>query len=100
MTHDLPVTVTILAMAVATYITRAGGLWLLSRMTLSPFMTSCLRHLPGTLLTAIVAPLLFKGDYAECTAAAVTVVMLACTGNLLLTLATGVSTVWLLRAIA
>ena len=99
MPNDVTVVMTILAMAVATYITRAGGLWLMSHVTLSPFITACLSHLPGALLTAIVAPVLLKGGYPEWTAAAVTVVTMVYTGNLLTTLAAGVGTVWLLRVV-
>ncbi len=99
MPNELTVLFTILAMAIATYATRAGGLWLMHRMTPSPFVAACLNHLPGALLVAIVAPLIFKGSSAELAAAGVTVLTMACTGNLLITLTAGVGTAWLFRTL-
>ncbi len=99
MPNETTVMVTIIAMAAATYVTRAGGLWLMRRMTPSPFIAACLSHLPGTLPIAIVAPLLFKGSPAEFAAAGVTALVMANTGNLLITLIAGVGLVWLLRAV-
>lgn len=99
MSTDVTILLTIVAMAAVTYVTRAGGLWLMRRMTPSPFIAACLNHLPGTLLIAIAAPLLFKGNPAEFIAAGMTVLVMASTGNLLLTLTAGVGTVWLLRLV-
>ena len=47
---------TILGMALVTYATRAGGFWLMGRVTPSPRLEAWLRHLPGALLAALVAP--------------------------------------------
>jgi len=47
---------TILLMALATYATRAGGLWLASRLTLSGRVEAWLDHIPGAILVSIVAP--------------------------------------------
>jgi Branched-chain amino acid transport protein (AzlD) len=46
----------ILAMAAATYATRAGGLWLAGRLRLSDRAAAWMQSLPGALLVAIVAP--------------------------------------------
>jgi uncharacterized membrane protein len=47
----------ILAMAVATYLCRASGVVLMSRVRLTPRVTRALRALPGSIVVATVAPL-------------------------------------------
>jgi uncharacterized membrane protein len=49
--------VAILAMAVATYLCRASGVVLMSRVRLTPRVTRALRALPGSIVVATVAPL-------------------------------------------
>ena len=61
MSIDSIALVTIVGMALGTYMTRAGGFWLVSRLTPSRFLTSTLQYLPGTMLIAPVAPELAKG---------------------------------------
>ena len=99
MPNDPAVLLTIVAMALVTYLTRAGGFWLMRRTSPSPFLTACLNHLPGALLIAIIVPLLLKGGYAEWIAAGVTVLTMSSTGSLLLTLAAGVGAIWLIRMV-
>jgi uncharacterized membrane protein len=53
---DLAALAAILAMAAATYATRAGGLWLAGRLRLSDRTAAWMQSLPGALLVAIVAP--------------------------------------------
>lgn len=99
MMHEYIPLLTILGMTAVTYATRLGGLWLMSRVTPSRFTAACLEHLPGAMLIAIVAPLVLDGHTADLTAVAVTVLVMAKTGNLLMTLGAGVGTVWLLRMV-
>jgi uncharacterized membrane protein len=47
----------ILAMALATYLCRASGVVLMSRVRLTPRVTRALRALPGSIVVATVAPL-------------------------------------------
>jgi len=66
----------IVGMAVVTYLTQVGGLWLISKVTPSPRVAALLRHIPGAVLVAIVAPAVFHagtrgsecsgGDSAGC----------------------------------
>jgi uncharacterized membrane protein len=88
---------TILGMACATYATRAGGLWLMSRVTISKRVEAWLRHIPGTIVMSIVAPEVISGGYAELLGVLVTVLAAVRTGNLLLSMIMGVSVVWVLR---
>lgn len=87
----------ILGMAVVTYATRAGGLWLMSQVTLSPKLATWLRHIPGAVLISIVAPAVVKGGVVEAVAAIATVLMALRTGQLVLAMLTGMSVVWVLR---
>jgi uncharacterized membrane protein len=94
------VLLTILGMAVATYLARAGGLWLMNRVTLSPRLQRAMRTLPATVLVAIVAPIIFSGDLAIKVASAVTVLVSLRTANVLVAMLAGVATVALVRAVA
>jgi uncharacterized membrane protein len=47
----------ILAMGLVTYLTRAGGFWLASRLRPGPFLRAWLEHLPGAVFAALVAPM-------------------------------------------
>ena len=89
----------ILGMALATYAARAGGLWLVGRVKLSPKAERWLGHLPGAVLAAIVAPAALSGGWAVLLAAAETALVYARTGNFLLAMAAGVASVWLFRAV-
>ena len=51
-------------MGVATYATRAGGVALMSVLPTAPRLQSFLRHLSGSVLAALVAPTILKGDLA------------------------------------
>ncbi len=87
----------ILGMALVTYATRAGGLWLMSRVRPSPRVEAWLRHIPGTVLASIIAPLAFSGGPKELLALLATVLVAARSGNMLLAMLAGVGSVWLLR---
>ncbi|MCL4767533.1 MAG: AzlD domain-containing protein [Hyphomicrobiaceae bacterium] len=62
----------IIAMVVATYATRIGGLWLLRFARLTPRMQASFDALPVAVLTALIAPSLVKGGAADLIAAALT----------------------------
>ena len=86
-------------MALATYATRAGGLWLASRLALSERMEAWLGYIPGAILVSLVAPTVLTGGLAE-TLAAVAVILVALrTGSLPVAMVTGVGAVLVLRAL-
>lgn len=89
----------ILGMALATYFTRAAGVALMNRVTLSPRVERWLSKLPGAIIVAITAPALARGGVAEWTAAAVTVLVALRLGNLPLALLAGVGLTAGLRAL-
>ena len=91
--------VAIVGMALVTYATRAGGLWIMGRVTTSARIEAWLRHIPGSVLISLVAPLMLAGGVAEMLAVIAVVLVAACTRNLLLAMVAGVVIVWALRSI-
>ena len=88
---------TILLMALATYATRAGGLWLASRLDLSERAGAWLERIPGAILISLVAPTVLTGGLAETLAALAVVLVALRTGSLPTAMATGVAAVLILR---
>ncbi|MFW5730277.1 MAG: AzlD family protein [Desulfonatronovibrionaceae bacterium] len=88
---------TIALMALATYFTRAGGLFFISRFNPSPWFRSFLDHVPSSILIAIVVPAVFDQGPAELAAALAAVFTAVFTRNLIASLATGMLCVSLLR---
>ena len=56
-------------MALATYATRAGGLWLANRFDLSERAGAWLDAIPAAILVSLVAPTVLTGGPAEALAA-------------------------------
>jgi uncharacterized membrane protein len=95
-----PITLMAIAlMALATYATRAGGLWLANRFDLSERAGAWLDAIPGAILVSLVAPTVLTGGLAEALAAVAVVVVAFRTGSLPLAMATGVGAVVVLRAL-
>lgn len=94
---NLDSALTILGMALVTYATRAGGLWLMGHVTPTPRVAAWLRQIPGAVLVAIIAPTALAQGPAETVAAVATAVVAVRTGNLLLAMVTGIVLVWALR---
>ena len=92
--------ITILLMAVATYATRAGGLWLASRLELSGRVEAWLDYIPGAILVSIVAPVVLASGLAEARAALAVVLVASRTGSLPVAMVTGVFAVLVLRTLA
>lgn len=88
---------TILGMALVTYLTRIGGLWLMSRVSLSGRLKAWLEYLPGTILVAIVAPAVLGAGLAEVGAAVATLLVAVRMRNVLVSMLVGVGVVVALR---
>ncbi len=88
---------TIMCMALVTYATRAGGLWLMGRVKPSPRVEKWLRHIPGAVLISIVAPIVAQSGLAELLAMLATVLVAIRTKNVLVTMLTGVGVVFAMR---
>jgi len=61
----------IVAMGVATYLTRIAGYWLARHFTLSGRVQAGLEAVPGAILIALIAPAAFATGVAESAAAGV-----------------------------
>lgn len=90
---------TILLMAAATYALRAGGYWLMGRVTLSRRMEAGLAYLPGAVITALVVPSAIDAGWPGIVALGVVAVVMRRWNNLFLALVGGIGTVWLLRTL-
>jgi len=88
----------IAAMAAATYLTKAGGLWLLTRFGVNDRVEAALEVLPGAIVVAVLGPELATGGPPEWLAGSVVAVVAWRTGNIFLALVTGVGAVVVLRA--
>ena len=87
----------IVLMALATYATRAGGLWLASRFTLSGRVEAWLGYRPGAILVSLVAPAVLASGLAEAFAALAVVLVALRTRSLPLAMVVGVGAVLVLR---
>jgi len=97
--HSTIALVTILGMALLTYITRISGLWLMKFVTPSPRITAWLRSIPGAVLVALVAPTIGSDSLVTIPATLATILIMVRTKNVVLALIAGVGTIWLFRAI-
>jgi len=95
----LSVVLVVAAMAVVTYLTKAGGLWLLSRVDVGDRVRGGLEALPGAIVVAVLGPQLAEGGPPEWAAAAVVALVARRTGNIFLSLAVGVGAVVAFRAV-
>ena len=89
--------IAILGMAALTFCIKAGGLLLANRLPETGFAANWLRHIPGAVLAALVAPALVTGSAAEAIAAAATALVFILTRSLLLAMGLGVVVVYFAR---
>ncbi len=89
----------IVLMAIVTYLTRAGGYWMMGRVTISPRIEAGLVHLPGAVLIALIAPATVEEGVPGVVALAVTALVMRRTSNLFLAMVAGVGTIWLMRKV-
>jgi uncharacterized membrane protein len=89
----------VLAMALVTYLTKAGGLWALGRVDLPDGAEVALDALPGAVVVSILAPAAVAASPPTWLAASVVVLAARRTGNVLVALVLGVGTVLLARGV-
>lgn len=89
--------VTILGMALVTYAIRAGGFLIAERLPSTGFVALWLRHIPGAVLAALVAPAVVNGGPAEWIASAAATLGYVLTRNIFATIVVGVLAVYLAR---
>lgn len=94
MTLRADVLLAILGMALVTYACRAGGYAILRSLRPPPFLEALLRHLPGTLFAAYLAPPLLAGGPAAWIGATAVVAAQIATRNMGLAILAGVAAAW------
>ena len=97
MTVDLSVLAACLGMGIATYLTRAGGFWLMGFMPMTPRVEAALRAVPSSVMVALMTPLVLAAGPAEAVGyAAVFAVMLVAKSDIVAAM-TGVAAVAAMR---
>jgi uncharacterized membrane protein len=91
--------VVILLMGIVTYSLRAGGYWLMGRVSISPRMEAALGYLPGAVITALVVPSALEAGFAGIVGVGAIALVMWRRPNLLLALIAGMGTVVLLRSV-
>ena len=94
---SLEALIAILGMAAVTFAIRAGGLLLANRLPTTGFVASWMKHVPGAVLAALVAPAILAGGAAEAIAAAATALIYIVSRNLFAAMLGGVLAVYLAR---
>lgn len=89
----------IVGMALVTWMTRAGGLLMASRMPRTGFVARWLREIPSSVLAALVIPAVVSGGWADALAGLVTAVAMRLSGNVLVAMVAGVATAWWARGV-
>ena len=89
--------IVIFVMAVITYGFRAGGYWLMGRVTLSSRVEAGLAYLPGAVITALVVPAALEAGVEGILGLVAVAITMRVKSNLLLAMVAGVATVWLVR---
>ncbi|WP_202594680.1 AzlD family protein [Halolamina sediminis] len=96
---DPTVVAVVAAMAVLTYLTKAGGFWLLGHVDTSERVDAALSVLPGAVVVSIVAPELLNGGPSAWLGAAAVVLLTRKTGSLLAALVGGMGVLLAVRAV-
>jgi uncharacterized membrane protein len=89
--------IAILGMAAVTYLTRISGPWLVRLVQGNQRVEACLSRLPGSILTALLAPLVFAVGTAEAVASGITLLVALRFRNIPLSLVAGVGSLAVLR---
>jgi uncharacterized membrane protein len=88
----------ILVMMVVVYLTRAGGYWLIGRVTIGPRLRKMLDALPGAIIAATIAPLLLHGGLSALCAVGAALAAMILLRNDFAAVAAGLGTAALVRA--
>jgi branched-subunit amino acid transport protein len=91
------VLVTILGMAAVTFGIRLAGYVLADRLPPTGFVAAWMKHIPGAVLAAIVAPDIATGGWVGALAAVATALAFIATRNLFAAMVAGVGVVYVAR---
>jgi uncharacterized membrane protein len=88
----------IVAMALATYLTRVAGFWLMGHVPMTLRVRRMLETLPGAIVVATIVPLMARAGVAGLIGIAVTFAAMLVRRNELLAVVLGMGSVALVRA--
>ena len=99
MSLDPWVLVAILAMAAATFLTRAGGYLLFRAVKPPPLVRDMLAYIPGALFVSYVVPALVAGGWHQWVGAVATLGLMLATRNLAAAILGGTAVAWAVWAL-
>lgn len=85
------------AMAIAVYLTRAGGYWLIGHFTIGPRLRRMLDALPGAIIAATIAPVLVHGGVSALAAVLAALAAMVALRNDFAAIAAGMGAAALIR---
>jgi len=89
----------IAAMAAVTAFTRFAGFWMMGRMTLTPRVLRMLEALPGSVVAALIVPVIAKEGVSAGAAMVVVALLMIWRRNEFLALAAGIAAAAAIRAL-
>ena len=98
MPFDSRFAIAVAGMIVCTYATRAGGLWLMAHVPLTPRVEALLRYISGTVLVAILTPAFVQADDLTRIALGSAVVLMIITRRMIVAMVGAAVVAALLRA--
>jgi uncharacterized membrane protein len=87
----------IFGMALVTYACRFGGFWLMNHSKSIKGLERVLKHTPGSIISAVIAPAAFLNGFDDAIAAIVVALVMIRSQNLLLSICAGVGMVLIVR---
>jgi uncharacterized membrane protein len=96
---DLHTLLTIVSMALVTYLSRAGGYWLFRQLKPSPALQSVLSYVPGALFVSFVVPAVVSGGMKEWVGAAAAFAVARLTGSVVWPIVAGTAAAWVVWAV-
>src|SRR5262245_8621610 len=94
---NLDALLAIFGMAAVTFGTRIGGFWLMNHSKSLKSLERILRHTPGSIIAAIVAPAALLNGFDDAIAALVVGFVMIRSKNLLLSMCAGIAAVLIVR---
>lgn len=90
----------IVTMALVTYLTRAGGVFVMSRVPIGPKVERFINAMAGSVLVAVITPMAVQGDWGARLALLATLGMMLTVQKPLPAIAVGILTAALWRLVA
>lgn len=87
----------IVVMAVVAFLMRAGGYWMMAHVPLTPRVRRILEALPGSIVVAIVAPIVARGGFVATLAVFTAAVVMILRRNELVAVVAGIAVACIAR---